>query len=60
MVIRANYFACEWDGHNECGVVVFKSFSLLKYFEGARHSICAQSWCQSGLCLLEYESMVLC
>lgn len=41
--------------------VTFKSFSLLKYFEGARLSICAQSWCQSRLlCLLEYEEMVLC
>lgn len=30
----------------------FLNLSLLKYFERARHSICAQSWCQSGLCLL--------
>lgn len=27
-------------------LVTFKSFPLLKYFEGARLSICAQSWCK--------------
>jgi hypothetical protein len=44
-VTRA-YFTYKWMVTINIKCLIFKSFSLLEYFEGARLSICAQSCCQ--------------